>query len=67
MFNQCTQHERHDKITSLQLNTVVLPSKQFKEERKLIKLLTKPISLRPSIPELLTSNELLSIKDKYKS
>ena len=67
MFKECTHHERHDKINALQTNSVQLNTKDLKEEKKLIKLLTKPSCLRPTIAEVLASKEWLVLQGKYRS
>ena len=52
MLNLATQHERSEKLLALQSNKVQISSKDLKEEKKMIKLLTKTFN-RPNIKEVL--------------
>ena len=54
MLNSATQHERSEKLLALQSNKVQISSKDLKEEKKMIKLLTKTFN-RPNIKEVLLS------------
>ncbi len=63
LLNHCTHHERTDKLQSLQHNRVELPQ-ELKEEKKLIKLLTRTNN-RPSLQEVQASRELRELRGKY--
>jgi hypothetical protein len=64
MLNLATQHERSEKLISLQSNKVQISSKELKEEKKMIKMLTKTVN-RPNIRDILESKELMELRKKY--
>ena len=65
LLHNCTQHERHQKINGLQVNSVDFSLKEGREQKKLIKLLTKPLGSRPTVKQVLTSRQWNALRRKY--